>query len=525
MKNYYHNSAKALMFLLCLSYFSFANAYDFSEANKDGKTIYYNVISESDKTCEVTVMKEKGSWGSNVNFLDYEGVINVPSYAKGYKVIQIGEKAFLCCKNVTSVTIPNTVTKIESFAFNWCKGLTSVIIGDSIISIGAWAFEDCSALASINLPNSLKTISSYAFWDCSGLESIEIPNSVTYIGYMAFSDCVGLTSVTIPKSVTSMGNNPFRACSNLTSIKVEEGNPNFNSNGNCNAIIETATNTLFAGCKNTVIPNYITTIGMNSFYGCTELSSIIIPNSVTKIDACAFYGCTGLTEMVIPTKVSAIGGAAFASCSNLTSVSIPESVTRIDYRAFENCTSLTSVIIPKSVSFIGQRAFSGCKGLTSVTSYVTNVFETENGAFYYCDNATLYVPKGLVDIYKSTADWNRFTNIQEIPNISLTLACTDLGKVIINDYIEFSNNIDETTVYGGAENVFTFVPDGSNRLGRVLINGLDVTKSVKNNQLSTTIMPNTKMMVVFSPNNSDVNGDGVVNIADVISIVNTILEQ
>ena len=133
------------------------------------------------------------------------------------------------------------------------------------------------------------SIGDEAFYGCSGLTSVTIPNSVTYIGYGAFYYCSGLTSVTIPNSVTSIGNYAFYECSGLTSIKVENGNSVYDSRENCNAIIKTATNTLISGCKNTIIPNSVTSIGDRAFYECSGSTSVTIPNSVTSIGNYAFY--------------------------------------------------------------------------------------------------------------------------------------------------------------------------------------------------------------------------------------------
>ena len=88
---------------------------------------------------------------------------------------------------------------------------------------------------------------------------------------------------------------------------VENGNTKYDSRNNCNAIIETATNTLISGCKNTIIPNSVTSIGSHAFYRCTGLTSVTIPNSVTTIGNYAFYGCTGLTSVTIPNSVTSIG--------------------------------------------------------------------------------------------------------------------------------------------------------------------------------------------------------------------------
>ena len=159
---------------------------------------------------------------------------------------------------------------------------------------------------------------------CSNLSSIKIPNTVTTIGTDAFAGC-GLTSFTLPKSVVVYGDGPegglgaLKDCRNLTSIMVEDGNTKYDSRENCNAIIETATNTLVSGCKNTVIPKTVTSIGYQAFRG-SDISDIEIPNSVTSIGYRAFWYAS-LTSVKIPGSVTKIGDYAF-DCSSLTSVSI-----------------------------------------------------------------------------------------------------------------------------------------------------------------------------------------------------------
>jgi hypothetical protein len=117
------------------------------------------------------------------------------------------------------------------------------------------------------------------------------------IGRMAFRDCTSLTSINIPNSVTSIGECAFLCTPSLTSIIVDENNTVYDSRENCNAIIETATNTLIAGCQNTIIPNSVTSIGEWGFGYCSSLTSITIPNSVTSIGENAFGGCYSLADV------------------------------------------------------------------------------------------------------------------------------------------------------------------------------------------------------------------------------------
>ena len=320
-------------------------------------------------------------------------------------VTSIGNYAFSGCSGLTSVTIPDGVTSIGDRAFEGCSGLTSITIPSSVSSIGDAAFFRCSGLTSITIPSSVTEIGRDAFEGCSGLTSITIPSSVTEIGRGAFSGCSGLTSITIPDSVTSIGNYAFSGCSGLASLFVNDGNPVYNSRNGCNAIIETGTGVLVAGCRNTIIPDSVTSIGDSAFFRCSGLTSITIPDSVTSIGDSAFSGCSELTSITIPDSVTSIGDSAFDYCSGLTSITIPDSVTEIGWGAFEGCSGLTSITIPSSVTEIGRGAFEGCSGLKSIT-IPDSVTSIGDSAFLHCSGlTTIMIPDSVTNIGEKAFDY------------------------------------------------------------------------------------------------------------------------
>ncbi len=407
---------------------------------------YYEVTDNETTVTSVIIPAEiDGLPVTSIGAWAFDNCTSLTSVEIPDSVTSIGAYAFYGCTSLISIEIPNSVINIETNPFSGCSSLESItvesgneyyhsidnciiktatntlivgcknsIIPNSVTSIGNDAFYGCTSLTSIEIPNSVTSIGDWVF-TCTSLISINIPNSVTSIGDYAFSNCTSLTSINIPSSVTSIGNWAFYGCSSLESITVESGNEYYHSIDNC--IIETATNTLIVGCKNSIIPNSVTSIGNDAFYGCTSLTSIEIPNSVTSIGWYAFCGCTSLTSIEIPNSVTSIGNEAFSHCTSLTDIycqaeSQPEgwdtdwlgdctatvhwgysaivpggnepekNVTDSQgvkytlvgtYYVIIDCdTSVTSVVIPAEingipVSQINQSAFVDCANLTSIT--------------------------------------------------------------------------------------------------------------------------------------------------------------
>ena len=219
--------------------------------------------------------------------------------------------------------------------------------------------------------------------------------SVTSIGEHAFSRCYDrVTSVTIPNSITSIGKYAFSRCYGLTSLVVDKNNGTYDSRNNCNAIIETSTNKLIVGCKNTTIGNSVSSIGEYAFEGCSGLTSVT-------------FNAEKCTEM------GSYNYPVFRDCTNLKSLTIGNKVTTIPDYAFKDCSGLTSVTIPNSVTSIGYDAFYGCSGLTKLVSLAVEPPTCGIGAFEYVDKTTcqLLVPEESINKYKTADQWKEFLNI------------------------------------------------------------------------------------------------------------------
>ncbi len=327
-----------------------------------------------------TMFAESGTCGDNLTWDLTNGVLTISGTGAMYDYGRNNPPFWNSPEyhsSITSIVINNGATSIGSSAFIGCDNLTTVTIPNSVTSIGESAFGGCYSLTSIQIPNGVTSIGDYTFQMCTSLTAVTIPNNVTSIGDGTFSYCRALTSVTIPNSVTYIGNDAFYECTGLTS-------PVYNEH-------------VFAYMPRTY----------------TEAYSI--PEGIKSIAGGAFKYCTGLTSVTIPNSVTIIGDAAFEECRGLLSVDIPNSVTSIGEKAFHMCGYLTTLTIPNSVTSIGMGAFTECRSLTSMTCYAVTPPTLGQYVFFSVDNSIpLYVPAGSINLYKSSDQWNEFTNILPI---------------------------------------------------------------------------------------------------------------
>lgn len=298
----------------------------------------------------------------------------IPINGENYKVTEIGSYAF--CKSMESIYIPESVVKIDDDAFTFIPNSPTTKIQVSENNKYYDSREDCNAIIETKtnklicgcnnsvIPNSVKTIGTNSFDGCM-IEDIIVPNSVIEIESDAFRLCKCLKTIMIPASIKRIGGNPFAYCSSLFSIIVSKDNICFDSRNDCNAIIETKSNTLQASCNNTIVPNTVEEIGERAFEG-NNMESIIIPSSVKEIGDIAFRG-SSIKTVIIKESVSQIKSCAFFDCAELENVILSGKIERIESQAFELCKTLKSIDFPDSLQYIGFRAFASCRSLKSVT--------------------------------------------------------------------------------------------------------------------------------------------------------------
>ncbi len=326
----------------------------FEMETEEGNAITYTIISTSDKTCKV---------------------------GKDYSIHALSQ--YVNCDKITipETTYGNTVVEIAQSAFQNCQ-MKEVVIPATVTTIGSVAFCGCSNLVKYSLPENLSTIGSSAFYGTK------------------------IDKVVISANITSIGSAAFGKCSSLASIIVDEENSKYDSRNNCNAIIQTATKSLIAGCKSTTIPDEIVSISTDAMSGCTQLLTLQLPSSLISISDNAFEGCSNITTVTIPASVTYIGGSAFEGCSSLRSVifegNVPSFNEKYDLQFKDVGTEDSPALLIVPTEYLSAYAAKMSNGklfygyFTLVTPSVDITTAASGYATYYNSKADATLPAGLM---------------------------------------------------------------------------------------------------------------------------------
>ena len=274
-------------------------------------------------------------------------------------VLELGRQVFLDCKGLKSIKIPASVVKINS-PFYGCTSLEQIIVaeGNNVYD----SRNNCNAIIETEknkiiagckntvISDTVSVIAIDAFNGCKELTHVDFPQSVNEIGGMAFNGCSKLCDITIPETINKINLFAFKNCSGINRITVSPNNTKYDSRNDCNAIIETSSNKLITGCKNTIIPDSVVEIDQSAFEGCTGLDSIIIPESVMEIRSNAFENCSGLKMVSILGKLKIVKESTFAGCTSLETITLPAGIKTIENNAFKGCTSLKKINVPAKKS-------------------------------------------------------------------------------------------------------------------------------------------------------------------------------
>ncbi len=436
----------------------------------------------SDETCFATKTLDDGML-SIATIASNDKAIIVPSEIGNRKVTQIGESAFKDCTMSTSVTIPDTVVKIEKWAFENMASLAEIIVSDNnekftsvdgvlynkdkttlicypadkndetytipegVKYIERGAFEKNTHITKLDIPDSVITICEFAFSGCTSLSDIKLPCELKCIDYGTFRGCTSLKKIELPKTLKEIGYSSFSRCTSLERIE---------------------------------LPSDMNVIGNNAFYNCESLSYIKMPDTLKRgIGASAFSGCSSLKEIIIPGGFDILYLGVFSDCVSLEKVTIPDSIETICGGAFEKCVKLNNIVIPEGVTRIGHRAFYNCSALSNITLpnslgvLYPNTFE--NTAILENQKSELkYIGKWLVSCDATTENVIVRNGTEKIANEAFR-NCTMLNSVTLPSSVRF---IGDSAFYGCVSLSAVSLANGVRQIGPQAFYGCSSLKSI-----------------------------------------------
>ncbi len=354
------------------------------------------------------------------------------------------------------------------------------VVGGEISSVAASAFSNCRALTSVELPESVTRIAYQTFFNCTSLAELVIPDSVTSIGSSAFSGCTSLSEIILPEGVNSIEACAFKDCTSLSRISIPEGvlGIEYGAFMDCTSLSEV------------IIPEGVTSIGDFAFGGCSLISELTVPDSVKRIGTGAFKGCSVLESVKLSNSVTAITYSTFANCTSLKSIDIPDSVTQIVYSAFNNCIALEEVVAPVSLKKIESFAFSDCNALETVYYKGTenewnsvNVSSTGNEALVDAEKVFGYVPYSIFSETENGVSLDKYNGMEE----DFTVPAEYEGDPVVaigENAFKGNKKVTSVTIPESVTEIGEGAFDGCSSLEKIIYEGETLPCPVERSELS-----------------------------------------
>jgi hypothetical protein len=448
----------------------------------------------------LNVEEKTASIGNNNS---YNGILVIPDVVNyegvNYTVTEIASNAFSNNYNLLSVTIPNTVKRIDSYSFSRCNSLSSVNIGDGVETIGRNAFSSCG-IVSFTLGKNVSSIEEDVFDGCYALTQVHISDLAAwchiefeannsnplYVSHHLYLDKKEVKELVIPEGVKEIKKYAFSGATNITSLSIN---------------------------------NEVTSIGRSAFSQCTSLNSVNFGTNLASIENYAFYECSSLESIELSDGIKSIGEQAFCGCSKLEDIKLPENLQIIKYGAFSGCTNLSNIIIPSKVEYIYGDAFNH---YSSNINPLTVVLMTEYPPIAYTNSfykqTKILVPDESFELYEGISPWSNFDVIP--------LSGTGPEKCAEPEIIYRDNKIIFSCQTPDVEFHYTITSEdfaekkvgGQTPVLAIYQISVYATKAgykksdVVNKSINITTMPT-----------ADLTGDGKVNAADAVKIVNIIM--
>jgi hypothetical protein len=503
--------------------------YKYLSSNFVVDGIRYVPVSPSDRTCDaIDCIYDESAENINIGeTVANKGVtltvkkVN-PYTCYGNKHIKslklgldgdIGDAAFYGCSNLENAELGQKVSSIGQLAFFNCSKLKSIIIPDAVTSLGSYAFGSCSAMTSAKICNGIEAINEYSFSGCSSLTEMNIGSKVKTINQYAFSDCSSLPDIIIPETVTTIGNCVFSNCTSLAKVTIADSEATLTLGSNNSSPIFSSCPLDFVYIGRDISYKTSSNYGYSPFYRNTSLRAVKITDKETEISENEFYGCTNLQQMEIGDGVTTIGKWAFSGCSSLKYFAFGTQMATIGQEAFSDCTAIEEIISKAQTPPV-----CGSQALEDI-----NVWDCK-----------LYVPDGCTAAYENADQWKNFFFKEE-------------GEGTLSQGGDNPDNPDDSkkcetpTITVDGSNVkfdcktsgviFHYTITSSDAKSDVTNSGLEVKNSYTVSVYATkegytdSEVASKSFQVAGAGKKGDVDGNGVVNVADHVKLSEIIMKM